>query len=261
MTRRVRMALARVTARIPSSEFRRCLLLAAFEHDPTSLLAALGPTFNRHPTLDAVPLDLEPHERLEFEDLSGLFASNSLNHGLIGMTIRQAAYVFGIARRLPARSAIEIGRFRGGTTIVLAAAMAPHGRLWSIDLGEKEARWRAEIPESRPFDEQTSDFCKRFGLDAVLLAGDSRTIEVDTGEVDLVLIDGDHSYEGARSDFERFGMRVRRGGAVLLDDAFDEELFPAHTDTVGRVVREATSSGAFRLVRAVDRMAHLERVE
>lgn len=253
--------LARAAAAVPSTRYRRSLFDELFRRDAASFLEVIGPKFNRTPTLDSLPLDLDPATRLEFEDLAGLFASSALNHGLIGMTIRQAAYVFGIARRLPARSAIEIGRFRGGTTIVLAAAMAPHGRLWSIDLGEKEARWRAEIPESRPFDEQTSDFCKRFGLDAVLLAGDSRTIELDTGEVDLVLIDGDHSYEGARSDFERFGMRVRRGGAVLLDDAFDEALFPAHTDTVGRVVREATSSGAFRLVRAVDRMAHLERVE
>ena len=252
--------LARAVTAAPSTRYRRRLLDELFRRDAASFLEVIGPKFNRTPTLDSVPVDLDPAGRLEFEDLAGLFASSALNHGLIGMTIRQAAYLFGVARRLPVRSAIEIGRWRGGTTVVLAAAMARDGKLWSIDVGEKEARWRAQIPESRSFDEQTSNFCQRFGLDAVLLAGDSRTIEGDTGEVDLVLIDGDHSYEGVRSDFERFGMRVRRGGAVLLDDAFDEPFFPSHTDTVGRVVRETTSSGAFRLVRAVDRMAHLERV-
>ena len=93
-----------------------------------------------------------------------------------------------------------------------------------------------------------------------LLVGDSRTIEVDTGEVDLVFIDGDHSYEGVKNDFERFGKRVRIGGAMLFDDAFDEGIFKTHSDTVGRVVQGIVAEGEFKLVKAVNRLAHLERV-
>jgi hypothetical protein len=78
--------------------------------------------------------------------------------------------------------------------------------------------------------------------------------------VDLVLIDGDHTYDGVRADFERFGRRARIGGAVLLDDAFPEQLFNSHSDTVGRVVQEAVAEGDFRLVKVVDRLAHLERL-
>ena len=109
------------------------------------------------------------------------------------------------------------------------------------------------------FDEQTRAFCERFGLDVELLVGDARTLEVETGEVDLVLIDGDHTYEGARSDFERFGRRVRVGGSVMFDDAFDEPFFPTHSDTVGRLVAEIAAEGAFALEAQVDRLAHLVR--
>ena len=186
-----------------------------------------------------MPLDLRPDGRLEFEDVAGLFASTSLNHGLVGMTIRQVAYIFGLARRSGARKAIEIGRWRGGTTIALAAGLGPGGKLWSIDVGEKEAR----VFPGRP----------------PAFVGDARTLEVDTGEVDLVLIDGDHTYEGARSDFERFGRRVRVGGGVLLDDAFDEPFFPTHSDTVGRLVAEIAAEGTFALEAQVDRLAHLVR--
>jgi hypothetical protein len=35
---------------------------------------------------------------------------------------------------------------------------------------------------------------------------------------------------------------------------------PGHRDTAGRVVRELQAEGNFRLVKAVDRLAHLERV-
>ena len=69
--------------------------------------------------------------------------------------------------------------------------------------------------------------------------GDSRALELETGEVDLVLIDGDHSYEGAGSDFARFGRRVRVVGAVLFDDAFDHPVFrTTHRSGVPRLIRE-----------------------
>lgn len=77
----------------------------------------------------------------------------------------------------------------------------------------------------------------------------------------MVFIDGDHTYEGVKNDFDRFGRRVRVGGAVLFDDAFDEGIFKAHSDTVGRLVAEIITEGEFRLVKAVNRMAHLERVQ
>lgn len=252
--------LARTAACVPSSLYRRELMARLFERDPAALLAAIGPTFNRTVQLDGLAADFEPDGRLEFEDLAGLFASNSLNHGIVSMTIRQGAYLFGLARRLPARRAIEIGRWRGGSTLLLAAAM-PAGRLWSIDVGAKEVRLRPDFGTgAASFDDQLRRRLARHGLDAELLVGDSRTIELETGEVDLVLIDGDHSYETVRSDFERFGRRVRTGGAVLFDDAFDESIFRSHTESVGQLVDEIVQGGDFRLVRVVDRLAHLERV-
>ena len=249
--------LAEAAARVPSPAYRARLVRRVMELDPNAVLQGVGPTLSRSPTLEAAPLDLEPEGSLEFEDLAGLFASTSLNHGVVGMTIRQLAYVFGTARRLPAKRAIEVGRWRGGSTIAIAAGMGPGGKLWSIDVGEKEARLFGGDRTS--FDGQTQRFVDRFGLDVELLVGDSRTLEVDTGEVDLVLIDGDHTYEGVRNDFERFGRRVRVGGAVLLDDAFPEDHFETHVESVGRLVREVIADGDYRLVKSVDRLAHLAR--
>ena len=87
-----------------------------------------------------------------------------------------------------------------------------------------------------------SDALETFGLSNVeILVGDSRTIKVDLGgEVDLVSIDGDHSYESARSDFERFGRYVCVGGSVFFDDFVGDGVFPSHEDTVGRLARETT---------------------
>jgi predicted O-methyltransferase YrrM len=76
----------------------------------------------------------------------------------------------------------------------------------------------------------------------------------------LVFIDGDHSYEGVRNDFERFGRRVRIGGAVLFDDACDETMFHTHSESVGRLLQEILAQQSFRLVKSVNRLAHIERV-
>jgi predicted O-methyltransferase YrrM len=255
---RLASLLGRSAVAIPSQSFRRAFVEKTLERDPRAVLEAVGVAQNRAPRLTTMPLDLEPDGRLEFEDLSGIFASSMLNHGVISMTIRQTAYVFGLARRTGAKRAIEIGRWRGGSTVALAAGMGPGGKVWSIDIGEKAERL-LEVSAAQ-LDAETAEFCRRFGLDVELLVGDSRTIDVESGEVDIVLVDGDHTYEGVRADVERFGRRLRLGGALLLDDAFDHFFVPTHVESVGRLVRELEAAGDFRLVKGVDRLAHLERL-
>lgn len=253
-------ALGNVLAACLPQATLQVLLSRLSDQEPQALLEVLGPRLNRKPTLDTMPFDLPvPGRALQFEHLAGLFASTSLDHAVIAMTIRQTAYLFGVIRQMQARKVIEVGRYKGGSTLVIAAAMSGEGQLWSIDIGEKEARLY-QGGSARPFDQQLADVCRRLGLRVDLIVGDSRTVQVETGEVDLVLIDGDHSYEGAKNDFERFGRRVRVGGAVLLDDTFDEEFFKTHSDTVGRLVQEIVAEGEFQLVKAVNRLAHLERV-
>jgi predicted O-methyltransferase YrrM len=258
VTTRLASLLARSAAAIPSHAFRRRLVEEVLERDPHAILQPVGVAQNRAPRLATMPLDLEPDGSLEFEDLAGLFASSMLNHGVIGMTIRQTAYVFGLARRSGAKRAIEIGRWRGGSTVALAAGMGVGGKVWSIDIGEKAERLLGT--SEAQLDAETAAFCRRFGLDVELLVGDSRTIDLETGEVDVVLVDGDHTYEGVRSDVERFGPRLRIGGALLLDDAYDDFFVPSHDESVGRLVRELEAAGDYRVVKGVDRLAHLERV-
>ena len=258
----LRPALAALTASvaaIPSASLRRQLIRRIYDRDCELVTHTLGSRTYRAMTLDDVPFDFEPSARIEFEDLAGLMANTSLAFGVALMTPRQLAYIFGLARRSGVRTAIEIGRYKGGATVVLAAAIAPGGTLWSIDNGSLEVMVSGERP-GRSHDDQIRAMCGRLGLDARLIVGDSRTLELDAGPADLVLIDGDHRYEGVRSDLERWGKHVRIGGNVLLDDVFPMGRYRVGCDEVGRAVREAIDEGTFELVRAVDRMAHLRRV-
>src|SRR5574341_2689164 len=192
------------------------------------IVQVLGSRINRQRYLDNMPFDLPIEGAVQFENLIGLFASTPLDHGAILTSVRSGAYLYGIAKHIKARKVIEVGRYKGGSTLLLSAGMSGKGTLWTIDIGEKEARLDAS-DGGRPFDQQLSARLKEFNLNNVqLIVGDSRTLGLETGEVDLVFIDGDHSYEGAKNDFERFGKRVRVGGALLFDDAIQSGLFPAH---------------------------------
>ncbi len=114
---RIGAGLAKVLPPSVSLAFARRLS----DSQPQLLLEALGPRLNRNPVLDTMPFDLPISRPLQFEDLAGLFASTSLDHGVIAMTVRQTAYIFGLVRRMNARKVIEVGRYKGGSTLVIAA--------------------------------------------------------------------------------------------------------------------------------------------
>jgi len=49
------------------------------------------------------------------------------------------------------------------------------------------------------------------------IQGDSKEVKWDK-EIDVLLIDGDHSYEGVKADYEKYAPFVRKGGLILLHD-------------------------------------------
>jgi cephalosporin hydroxylase len=116
---------------------------------------------------------------------------------------------------------LEIGTANGGTLLLFARSAHPSATIISIDLpGEPPrqgyAAWRIPL-------------YKRFALPTQsmhLLRGDSHDpatrerVEalLDGRKIDLLFIDGDHSYEGVRADFELFRGFVRSGGWIALHD-------------------------------------------
>ena len=52
-----------------------------------------------------------------------------------------------------------------------------------------------------------------------LATADSSTFPIDAGSVDLLFIDGDHSYEGASRDVSHWLPSLRPGGILVLHDA------------------------------------------
>jgi len=162
-----------------------------------------------------------------FEDLSFMFSSNQLNHGVASLQFDEAALLFRLAFDTTTGPIAEIGRFRGGSTVVFSSALQTGVELWSYDLSDR-------------YDGELEQALTRLGLrDKVhLVVGDSHTVEPPQAPLELLFIDGDHSYEGAKADFERWSAFVRPGGHVLFHDAVDAGVYGNVYPGVTRAVAE-----------------------
>jgi predicted O-methyltransferase YrrM len=124
---------------------------------------------------------------------------------LVGFLARAAA--------LHPAAIAEIGAASGGTLCALAHAARPSVVI-SIDIDFTNARLQA-LPQLGRTDQTI-----------VCIAGDShgepvraRVAEVLRGRpLDLLFIDGDHSYAGVRADFEAYSSLVRPGGLIGFHD-------------------------------------------
>src|SRR5437764_14223159 len=178
-----------------------------------------------------------PDDVRGFEDLAFLFSSNQLNHGVASLQIDEAALLYRLARDVQTGPVAEIGRFKGGSTFVFASAMRPGVELWSYDF---HVALRPDLPGPE-LDAELRAALERYGLEGKvhLLVADSHTAEPPPGELELLFIDGDHSYQGAKADFDRWSTFVRPGGHVLFHDAVDTggygNVYPGVARLVGAI--------------------------
>lgn len=64
--------------------------------------------------------------------------------------------------------------------------------------------------------------------------------EIFGGLIDVLIIDGDHTYEGAKLDYEMYGPLVRPGGIMAVDDIYMDERVKRFWDEV--TLRKTVSS-------------------
>lgn len=127
----------------------------------------------------------------------------------------------GIVAELRPRTVLEIGTYRGGTLFVHCKLAASNATLVSLDLsGSLLGRfWRwLQAPIFNRFTQK--------GQTLHLLRVDSHSKETSSmiskllngRQLDLLFVDGDHSYMGVRTDFEMYAPFVRPGGIIAFHD-------------------------------------------
>ena len=164
--------------------------------------------------------------RPDFDDALGLAG------GVDGwLTDAQARRLWEAARRVraPARI-VEIGSFRGRSTIVLGLAADEGVQVIAIDPHGGGDRGPQEFtPDAALGDQDHAAFTEnlaRAGLSErvrhVRLGSQEALDEPGLqGRVDLLYVDGAHRYAPARADIDRWGRRVADDGTMLVHDAYN----------------------------------------
>jgi hypothetical protein len=189
-----------------------------------------------------------------FEDLAFLFSSNQLNHGIISQELDEAALIYRLVRGLRDAVVVEIGRFKGGSTFLIAAALREGSEVWSYDV---------HVPHDAPFtgadlDEELGDALGRYELAerVHLVVADSRSVAPPDGLVGLLLIDGDHSYAGVSADWLHWAPRLAPRAHVLFHDAVDSGGFGTCVEGVSRFVAELDRESSFERQADAGGIAH-----
>jgi predicted O-methyltransferase YrrM len=123
------------------------------------------------------------------------------------------------------RRLLEIGTCAGGTLYCLCRLAQPDATIVSID--KPMGRFGGGYTEERA--EEMQKLFPRERQELHLLQADSQlpeTLERLKGilgdeQLDLLFIDGDHTYEGVKSDFEMYSPLVAKDGMIVFHDILD----------------------------------------
>ena len=116
---------------------------------------------------------------------------------------------------------VEVGTKWGGTLAIWCAIADPKATLVSIDLpggihGGGYPTWRTLVYRRLAQPKQTLHLLR---MDSHLSGTrDYLKTLLQSGGIDFLFLDGDHTYEGIKMDFEMYSPLVRRGGLVAFHD-------------------------------------------
>jgi len=132
---------------------------------------------------------------------------------------RELAPLIGMLRNRRLATVVEIGTARGGTLWLWCRLADPHALIVSIDLDTEAALRAYGGPQQivRLLSRDSHSAATRQSLVDIL----------ERRSIDLLVIDGDHTYEGVKQDFEMYSPLVPDGGLVLFHDI----VRPAHLES------------------------------
>ncbi|MBU0612351.1 class I SAM-dependent methyltransferase [Patescibacteria group bacterium] len=134
------------------------------------------------------------------------------------LTTAEKRKLFELASKIDNGYAVEIGSFVGASACFLSAGMNNSTKLICIDTWENDAMSEGKRDTKKEFDENTQTSQTKI----IKVQGYSTNVVEDikaiTQEIDLLFIDGDHSYEGCKADWDLYSPYLKSGSCVIFHD-------------------------------------------
>jgi predicted O-methyltransferase YrrM len=165
------------------------------------------------------------------------------------------------ARAAGRTSVVEIGVWHGVTTSVLRRAMAPDGVLWAVDpFPAGQLGFSLQQPIARAEVRRVANGKVRW-IRTTGAAAAAVYRQEDRPAVEMIFIDGDHSYDGLVQDWRAWSPLIAEGGAVCLHDSRSTP--DRYIDDAGSVRATAEvvrTDPGFELVEEVDSLTIVRRL-
>ena len=165
---------------------------------------------------------------LPAEELVPLVCGPGIRPGAVVFAMQRPSEVTAFLREVRAlapRTVLEIGTASGGMLFLLARCAAPDASIVSVDLprgrfGGGYAKWRMPLYSSFATGAQRITLVRADSHQSETLERVQRTLE--GRPLDLIFVDGDHTYEGVCTDLTMYGPLLREGGLLALHDICDD---------------------------------------
>lgn len=128
----------------------------------------------------------------------------------------EIAQLLDMLDKIKPRTILEIGTAMGGTLFLFTRVASRDATIISVDLPSGYPKLRVPLYKSFALDGQKIYLIRRDSHDPHTLEEVERILGGE--RLDFLFIDGDHSYEGVKRDFEMYSPLVRKGGIIAFHD-------------------------------------------
>jgi predicted O-methyltransferase YrrM len=160
-------------------------------------------------------LDKWHHQKFLNKHTNLKVANTTFTH----LTAAEKRKLFELASKLKSGYAVEIGSFIGASACFISAGLCEESKLLCIDTWENDAMSEGKRNTKDEFDYNTQQFQEKI----IKIQGYSTEVKEKvltiTDKLDLLFIDGDHSYEGCKADWDLYIDMVKSGGCVIFHDS------------------------------------------
>jgi predicted O-methyltransferase YrrM len=134
------------------------------------------------------------------------------------LTIQERVILFKIS--LQSKVIVEIGSYIGASACCFGAAVmtSGSGKIICIDTWYNDAMSEGNRDTWKEFQENTREYkdfifsIRGFSTDVI------QSVRDVTSDLDVLFIDGDHSYEGVKADWEAYKSFLKNGSVVIFHD-------------------------------------------
>ena len=134
------------------------------------------------------------------------------------LTTQEKRQLFALAGEIENGYALEIGSFVGASACFIAKGLEKNSKLICIDTWENDAMTEGKRDTKKEFDDNTDNVKEKIEK----VQGYSTNVKdkvLDIApKIDMLFIDGDHSYEGCKADWDLYIDMVKSGGCVVFHD-------------------------------------------